>query len=629
MQPSTSKYHAHHTDIIGYLSLLFGTVSGVSMFFVSIFATYEVIMRRIFNNPTTWVFEVSLFILMWFVLLAAPYSSREKRQVVADIFISRLPQSSGLAIGIAADIVVLAFTAILGWYGAHTCLDAFQNHITSIGLLRYPKWIIYLVFPLTMGMLFLQVLRNILLDIQSLISLKKESGVYGTAPLMLLCGFTAAIGIGIYLMYVEPFAGIIMLVLSFLFGGVPVGFALGMTGIVGMFANFGEFQSLTMVPIIVERTLHNFILLAVPLFIMGGVILARCGIGERIYDMVSKWSGPLPGGLSMATIVACALVSAMIGVSTAVAGAIGLVAIPQLLANGYTKEISYGSVSGGALGVLIPPSAGLIVYGFLTNTSVASLFAAAFIPAALLVGFFVTYVFFASILTGKYQRVSFTWEQKITATKRAFLGLLAPGIVLGGIYTGIFTPTEAAAVFVVYCLITARIYKQIDWKKFCDVLKESAILGSSIMMIMIGAMILTNLVAHLRIPRLLTEWIVASGFPHSIVIACLLGMYVILGMFLDGLAMTVLTIPVIYPLMDVLGLNVIVFGVVLMVFVEMALITPPVGLNLFMVQAITKDKLLIIAKGNLPFAFMMFMVAMMLLFYPGISLWLPSMLSPG
>jgi C4-dicarboxylate transporter DctM subunit len=629
MKLSNLKSYFNRINIIDFLSLNFGTVAGVAMFFISIFATYEVIMRRIFNKPTVWVFEVSLFTLMWFVLLAASYTSKERRQIVADILISRLPESCGLPLGIAANIVVLAFTVIVGWYGSHTCLNAYQNHITSIGLLQYPKWIAYLVFPLTMCVLSLQLLRNISLDIKSLTSLKKESGAYGTSPLILLCGFMAAIGIGIYFIYVVPFAGIVMLVLCFLFGGVPVGFALGMTGIIGMFANFGEFQSLNMVPIIIEKTLHNFILLAVPLFIMGGVILARCGIGERIYDMVSKWSGPLPGGLSMATIVACALVSAMIGVSTAVAGAIGLIAIPQLLANGYTKELSYGSVAGGALGVLIPPSAGLIVYGFLTNTSVASLFAAAFIPAAILVGFFVTYVFITSILTGNYQRVSFTWKQKITATKKAFLGILVPGIVLGGIYTGIFTPTEAAAVFVVYCLVTAIIYKQIDWKKFIDILKESAILGSSIMMIMIGAMILTNLVAHLRIPRLLTEWIITSGFSHAVVIVCLLAMYVIMGMFLDGLAMTVLTIPVIYPLMPVLGLDVIVFGVVLMVFIEMALITPPVGLNLFMVQAITRDDLWIIAKGNLPFALMMFIVAMILLFYPGISLWLPEMLSIG
>ena len=627
MQPSTSKSFFNPSGIIDFLSLNFGTVAGLSLFFVSLFATYEVIMRRIFNSPTTWVFEVSLFILMWFVLLGASYSSREKRQIIADIFISRLPESSSLSFGITANIIVLVFTVIVGYYGSLTCLDAYQNNITSIGLLGYPKWVLYLIFPLSMGLLFLQVLRNTLVDIKLLSSKKKETDASGTIPIKFLCGFMVVIGVGIYFMYAVPFIGIIILVLCLLFGGVPVGVALGITGMIGLFINFGEFQSLTIVPIIIERTLYNFILLAVPLFIMGGVILAKCGIGERIYNMVSKWSGSLPGGLSMATIIACALVSAMIGVSTAVAGAIGLIAIPQLLANGYTKELSYGSVAGGALGVLIPPSAGLIVYGFLTNTSIASLFAAAFVPAAILVGLFVTYVFITSIFTGNYQRVSFTWEEKITATKNAFLGILAPGIVLGGIYTGIFTPTEAAAVFVVYSLITAIIYKQIDWKKFIDILKESALLGSSLMMIMIGAMILTNLVAHLRIPRLLTEWIVTSGFSHWGVIVCLLAMYIIMGMFLDGLAMTVLTIPVIYPLMPVLGLNVIVFGVVLMVFIEMALITPPVGLNLFMVQAITKDKLWTIAKGNLPFAAIMFLVAVVLLFYPGICLWLPKLLS--
>lgn len=627
MQSSTRNFFFNRTNFIDFLSLKFGTLAGFSMFLISIFATYEVIMRRVFNKPTMWVFEVSLFIMVWFVLLATSYTSKERSQIVADIVISRLSESSRLVLGIAANIIVLFFAVIIGYYGYHTCLDAYQNNITSIGLLGYPKWILYLVFPLGMSMLFLQVLRNTLLDIKLLSSLKKEADDYGTIPIKLLCGFIVIMGIGIYFIYAVPFAGIIILILCFLFAGVPVGVALGITGILGSFANFGDFQSLTMVPVIIEKTLYNFILLAVPLFIMGGVILSKCGIGVRIYNMLSKWSGPLPGGLSIATIVACALVSAMIGVSTAVAGAIGLIAIPQLLANGYTKELSYGSVAGGALGILIPPSAGLIVYGFLTNTSVSFLFAAAFIPAAILVGFFVIYVFIISIVTGKYQKVSFTWEEKMTATKDAFLGILAPVIVLGGIYSGVFTPTEAAAVFVVYCLITAIIYKEINLKKFINILKESAQLGSSLMMIMIGAMILTNLVAHLRIPRLLTEWIVTSGFSHGSVIFCLLAMYIVMGMFLDGLAMTVLTIPVIYPLMPVLGLDVIVFGIVLMVFIEMSLITPPVGLNLFMVQAITKDDLWTIAKGNLPFAIMMFIVAVILLFYPDICLWLPKMLS--
>ena len=629
MKPFNSKYQSKAGNIIDLFSLGFGTVAGAAMFFVSIAATYEVFMRKCFDKPTVWVFEASLFVMMWFVLLAASYAVRERRQIVADILISRLPESCSLALGIAANVLALVFTGIVGYYGYHTCVAAYQGNITSIGLLQYPKWILYFVFPLTMGMLFLQVFRSLLPDIKLLSALKKDFGAQAISIVTVLFGFVAGIAIGVYFIYVVPVAGIIILALCFIFGGVPVGFALGLTGIIGMFANFGEFQSLTMVPIIIEKTLHNFILLAVPLFIMGGVILSKCGIGERIYDMASKWSGSFPGGLSIATIMACALVSAMVGVSTAVAGAIGLIAIPQLLANKYTKELSYGSVAGGALGVLIPPSAGLIVYGFLTNTSVATLFAAAFVPAAILVGFFCIYVFFSSILTGSYQKVSFTMKQKITATQNAFLGILAPGIVLGGIYTGIFTPTEAAAVFVVYSMLTAIIYRQISWEKFIDILKESALLGSSIMMIMIGAMILAHLVAHLRIPRQLTEWIVTSGFPHALVIAWLLLMYVFLGMFLDGLAITVLTIPVIYPLMPVLGIDVIVFGVVLMVFVEMALITPPVGLNLFMVQAVTKDDLWTIAKGNLPFALMMFIVAMILLFYPGISLWLPEILSTG
>jgi C4-dicarboxylate transporter DctM subunit len=628
MKVSNSRaFFYRHTNIIDFLSTSFGTVAGIWIFLVSIIMTYEVIMRRIFNSPTAWVLEISLFILMWFVLLGTSYSAKEKKDIIADFFISQLSEPSRLMLGIAANIIVLVFVVVVGYYGYHTFLDAYQNDILSIGLLRYPKWILYVVFPLTMGMLFLQVLRNMLQDIKSLSNLKKSIESFGIAPLIIVFSFLCVIGISIYLMYGIPFAGITLLVFCMLFGGVPVSVALGITGIIGIFANFGDFQSLTMVPVIVERTLHSFILLAIPLYIMGGVILAKCDIGERIFEMMSKFSGSIPGGLAMATILACALVSAMIGVSTAVAGTIGLIAIPQLLANGYTEELSYGSVTGGALGILIPPSAGLIVYGFLTNTSVATLFAAAVVPAGILVGFFIIYIFIVSIRNGNYQKVSFSWKQKKTAFKEGFLAILAPVIVLGGIYGGIFTPTESAAVFVVYCLITAMVYKQINWKKFIEILRESALLGSSLMMIMIGAMMLTHLIAHLRIPRLLTEWIITSGFSHWEVIACLMVLYLIMGMFIDGLAITVLTIPVIYPLMQTLGIDVIAFGVILMIFVEMALITPPVGLNLFMVQAITMGNLRTISKGNLPFVLMMFLTVIILFAFPGICLWLPDLLA--
>lgn len=602
-------------------------LSGASMFIVAVITTYEVILRRLFDSPTTWVFAVSLFIMVWFVLLSAAFGLKAGRQITVDFIVINFSQRTRAALGILTHLVSLIFVMTIGYYGLRMCMEAYTKGITSMGLLLYPQWLLYLCFPVTMGLYGLQAIRILAEEITNLQSgeLIKKDG-WKDDPRLVLPLFVSSMIVGILLMKINKAAGLIVLTLSLMLGGVPVFAALGCSGVAGLFFIFRGFQSLPIVPVIIEETLHNFVLLAIPMFIMGGVILYKCGVGERTYDFASKWLSSLPGGLGVGTVIACGLFSAMVGVSTAVAAAIGLVAIPSLVARGYTKELAYGCVAGGALGVLIPPSAGLIVYGFFTNTSVGTLFAAAFIPGFMIVTLFSLYVIFYCLISRKYEKTTVSWKERILSLKGAMPGLLTPVFVLGGIYSGIFTPTEAAAVLVIYSMIVAFLYKKMNWGTFVDLLRESATLGSMIMMIIVGAMVLANVIGHLRVARMLAEWLGTSGIPHWQVIGGLFILYIILGMFLDGLAITVLTIPVLYPLMPTLGIDVIVFGVVLMMFVETALLTPPVGLNLFMVKAITGDTLWPIMIGNLPFAALLLLGAIILFLFPEVALWLPKIL---
>lgn len=615
------------SGLVDRIALYSGTVAGLAMFIVAMNTTYEVIMRRFFDKPTTWVFSFSLFVMVWFALLAAPYVTREGKQITADFLIAQLPDRTASMLRVLSNLVSLIFIVTLGYYGFKMCLEAYDKNIMSLDLLLYPMWILYLIFPISMFLLLLQVMATIVEDI---LQIKKTTAQikirWQYDPRLILPSFILLVAFGVWLIHINKIGGIIFLVLCLLFGGIPVSFALGTTGITGLFFIYYGFESLAMVPVIVERTLHNFVLLAIPMFIMGGVILYKCGVGERTYDFASKIMGSLPGGLAVGTVVACAIFSAMVGVSTAVAAAIGLTAIPMLISRGYTKEIAYGSVAGGALGVLIPPSAGLIVYGFMTNTSVGVLFAAAFVPAFIVVSMFCIYVIISCLVSGKYEKESVTWRERVISFKRSILGLSAPLIVLGGIYSGIFTPTEAAGVLVIYSMIVAFIYKKMNWNSFISIIRESAMLGSMIMMVMVGAMIFADVIAHLRIARLLTEWLATAGVPTWLALCGLFFLYILLGMFLEGLSITVLTVPVLYPLMPKLGLDVIVFGVILVMFVETALITPPVGLNLFMVKGITGDRMLPIVKGNIPFAAMLLLGVIILLLFPELSLWLPAVL---
>jgi len=613
--------------VIDRVSVSSGVAAGIIMFMVALITVYEVIMRHIFNNPTTWVFTVSLFVMMWFPFLAAPLGMKEKRQITADFLVSRLSERTGAMLRVITYIISLVFFIVVGYYGLQMCVDAYQGDMTSIELLRYPMWLLYLAFPVTMSLGCLQVFRLIAEEVRQLSSKRLANKLgWKDDPRLILPLFITLIAFGVYLVQINHVAGIIFLALCLLLGGVPVSFALGCTGIAGLFLIYQGFESLPMVPVIVDRTFYNFVLLAVPMFIMGGVILDKCGVGERIYDFASKWVGALPGGLAVGTIIACAIFSAMVGVSTAVAAAIGLTAIPALISRGYSKEMAYGSVAGGALGILIPPSVGLIVYAYLTNSSVGTLFAAAVLPGFIVVALFSIYVIFACKRSGKYEKVSITWKARLIATKGSILGLLAPVIVLGGIYSGVFTPTEAAGTLVVYSMVIAFVYKEMSWTKFIVVIKEAAILGSMIMMIMAGAMVLTHVVGHLQVAKLIAGGLATANIAPWQAITGIVLLYIVLGMFLDGMSITVLTVPILFPLLPALGLDVISFGVVLMIFIEMALITPPVGLNIFMLKAITGDTLWPIVRGNIPFAVLMLVVALLLLFFPQIALWLPEIL---
>ncbi len=613
--------------LIENASFFSGLIAALAMFLVAIITTYEAILRRIFNSPTTWVFSLSLFAMVWFPLLAAPLGIREGRQITVDFLVSRLPESIRSQLTVINYFFSLIFIVTLGYYGLDMCMDAYARGITSVEFLRYPKWLMYLVFPVATALMCLQIIRLILSEVTQLLANRfaPKAGWQGKSSLVLALylGLTA---LGVYIVQVSPLAGIIFLILCLMIGGLPVSFALGCCGLIGLFLHYQGFVVLAMIPVIVERTLNNFVLLAVPLFIMAGIILNKCGIGERVFDFASNWLGSLPGGLAIATVIACAIFSAIIGISTAVAAAIGFTAIPLLLARGYTKELAYGSVAGGALGVLIPPSAGLIFYGYLTNSSVGKLFAAAFVPGFVVVGLFATYCVFYCLVTGKYEKPSVTWKGRIISLKKASLGLSAPLIALGGIYSGFFTPTEAAGVLVVYSMIISLIHKSVNWREFVLILKESAELGSVLMMVMLGGMVLAHLTVRLQVAASITEWVATAQIPYWMTITAIFLLYLILGMFLDGLSATILTVPILFPLMPVLGIDVIVFGVVLMIFFETALLTPPVGLNLFIVQAITGDNLWPIFKGNIPFAALLLLGAVLLFMFPQLALWLPSIL---
>ena len=600
-------------------------IAGSLMLLVALSMFYEAVARRFFDSPTTWVMAFSILAFMWFTFLSTPHGIKADKHICCDVFVSRLADGTRQWLGIWTDATTLIYIIALGYFGYTAFYEAYEFQSTNEGLVRYPLWILRISMPLGMALSLLQTLRKIHLRWVAFRTLDHKSGPgnWGGPVFVTVC-YLVTLSAGILSFTISQPVGILLTALVVLFWGLPISFGLAFVGLTGLLFFHGGVSGLNTLPLVAENTTTNFILLAIPLFTLGGLILSKSGLGEEMYDFSSKWLGWLPGGLGVATCITGGILAAMIGSSTAVTAIVTLVAMKPLLDRGYDKKLVVGTVTGSSLGLIIPPSIGFIVYGYLTDTSVGTLFMAGFVPGIMLVVMFSLYVIINCRVSGKYQTVSYTWQERFSSLGRSVVIMLGPIFVLGSIYTGLATPTEAGAVLVIYSLFCAVIYRKIDWKGFLHCLTESSALSTMILMIMVGALTMSNVITLLQVPMNLTEAIVSSGLPVIVVIGILILFYLVLGMFLDGGSITVLTVPVIAPMLPALGIDTVVFGVILMMLIETALLTPPVGLNIFTVKGIVDEPLSFIIKSVFPFVLILIVGVLLMFLFPGIALWLPS-----
>ena len=371
-----------------------------------------------------------------------------------------------------------------------------------------------------------------------------------------------------------------ILLLVLLFSGLPVAFALGVSGIVGMVLFLGGEGALAQLPIIGYKSLDDFVLTAVPMYILMSQILLTGKVGNDLFELANKWLRHLPGGLGVATVIACAIFAAITGSSVACAVTIGSIAIPEMLSRGYSRHLVLGTVAaGGTLGILIPPSIPMILYGAITDESIGKLFMSGVVPGVLLTLMFISIVVYSSRNLPMQQAAS--WDERITALKKSFWGLMLPVIVVGGIYTGAFTPTEAAGVGTVYSLfITFFVYRTLGLKDMPEILRDTIQTSCMIFAIMIGASLFGFVLTILNAAGLdMGRWAV------FIAINILL---LFLGCILESISIIFITLPILFPLIMRMGFDPIWFNVVMLLNLELALITPPVGMNLFVLHGITK-----------------------------------------
>lgn len=408
---------------------------------------------------------------------------------------------------------------------------------------------------------------------------------------------------------------------------LPVGMALLVVGFGGIWAIDGQRAAVATMSSETYSSVTGYGLSIIPLFILMGNMAGAAGYSQRLYEAAYAWIGHLRGGLASATVLGCAAFAAVSGSSVATAVTIGKVALPQMKRYGYGDGLATGAVAaGGTLGILIPPSTGFVLYAILTEESIGKLFIAGILPGILLALLFIVVIFITTTINPKEGPPGpvTTIVEKLWATVNS-LPLVAVILVsIGGIYMGLFTPVEAAGVGATLVTVLAVVTGSVSLRKFPDILLETITTTAMLYLIIIGAHVFGPFLALTHIPETMATGLKEMGLGTYSTLALILLGYIILGMFLDGLAMLVVTMPVVYPIVTGLGFDPIWFGVIVVVVIEMGLITPPVGINVFVVKGVARGvPMATIFRGVLPFWFAMAVCLLLLVLFPQVALYLP------
>ncbi|MFC4025213.1 TRAP transporter large permease [Oceanobacillus longus] len=403
---------------------------------------------------------------------------------------------------------------------------------------------------------------------------------------------------------------------------VPVAISLAVSSIIMLLQ--GNFN-LDMFAHRMFSSLDSFTLMTIPGFVLAGVILAKGGITKYLIEAIRSWIAHLPGGLSVVAILACMFFASISGSSPATAAAVGAIMIPSMIKNNYSAKYSMGIVAaGGTLGILLPPSIALIMYGVIAQVSIGDLFIAGIIPGILLGLALVTVAIFFAWKNGYKSEGKSSWAERGKHSLKAIWGAFLPFIILGSIYSGVATPTEAAVISVFYALfVSVFIYKELLWKDVRPILVETINITSMIFLIIGAASLFSLYLTNEQIPQQLGQWIQDANMSKTLFFISTGILFFILGMFLDPISVIVITLPIFLPVLEVLDINSIHFAIVMTINIELAMITPPVGLNLFVVSSIARKKMGHAVQGVLPFMLVMVFVLIIIIAIPSISTWLP------
>ncbi|NDG38515.1 MAG: TRAP transporter large permease [Betaproteobacteria bacterium] len=417
--------------------------------------------------------------------------------------------------------------------------------------------------------------------------------------------------------------------------GLEIAFSMALVGIAGLLFLSGWKVGLGVIGSIAWSNATSFTFIALPLFIFMSAILMHSGVGKGLFSAIAKWVGFLPGGMAVASVISCAVFSAVSGSSVATAATIGMIAIPEMLKRGYAKPLIIGSLAaGGTLGILIPPSVPMILYGVMTETSIGHLYAAGMIPGLLLALIFCAYVIGYALRYPNEAPASpddrATLGEKLRGLREIWPVAVLITVVLGAMYAGIVTPTEAAALGCLVSLLIAMTIRALSVEVMKKAFLETVRVTSMVMLIIIFSGIFSHVIALLGMPKALLSGISSLGLPAWGFFVLVFTALLVIAYALEELSVMIIILPILFPLVTAFGFDPVWFGIIMVVWLEIGFITPPVGLNLFVIQGMMPESTAgDVIRGTTPFVLLMILLVALLFVFPEIALWLPRQMMTG
>ncbi|WP_336461617.1 TRAP transporter large permease subunit [Frigidibacter sp. MR17.24] len=610
-----------------YLAL----ASGLLIVIMALLVFVDIASRLIFKTPIRGMIEYQTFGLVLVLFFALAHTLIKGGHVKVDLLTGRFPPAMQAGLGVIFSVWGVYIFAVMAWELVARAVDAQQSGEVSM-LTNIPWAPFYVIAALGFGLVSLVNLSILLAHAQDWMRMSPRNG--GLCVLASLVGAVVFLAMpallrnaGLDLGPVATGVVVVALIMGIMLLGMPISFAMALMGFLGLWYMMGQGMALNVLQLNAFDGAIEYYFTVVPFFILMGFVALEAGIGRRMFETCIVWFGRLPGGLAVATTAGCGGFASICGDSLATAATMGSVALPEMKKAGYDDSLATGAVAaGGTLGILVPPSLGFVIYGMITQQSIGKLFMAGLLPGVLLVVMFSAYIILRATLNPALapRGPATTTGQKLASLRNVWpIGILF-ALVVGGIYSGLITPTEAGGIGLVGALVLSLFSADFTRQGFVRAAETAAEMTAMILLVLIAATVLGFFVSVSDIPSAMVQAIGSLEVSRWWVFTLIILIYIFLGMIMNIGPMIMITMPIIFPTVQSLGFDPIWFGVVVVIVMEIGQITPPIGINVFVIHGVAKSvPMAEIFRGITPFILIQILLILVLALVPGLALWLP------